>query len=129
VPDGCQVAIFCHGICRKANTASRAKKLLLSSTGSRTLHNVLLWSSIKSGINIIPENSAHKHIMQSSHCLYLPFLPTPHTFLAVASSSLLVPRNFTTFTAPTAANKPRSSAYQLLRPTALSRCTRIQAGE
>jgi hypothetical protein len=33
VPDGCQVANFCHGICRKANTASRAKNLLLSSTG------------------------------------------------------------------------------------------------
>ena len=33
------------------------------------------------------------------------------------------------FTAPTAANKPRSSAYQLLKPTALSSSTRIQAGE
>ena len=33
------------------------------------------------------------------------------------------------FTAPTAANKPRSSAYQLLKPTALSGFTSIQAGE
>ena len=117
MPDGCQVAIFCHGICRKANTASRAKKLLLSSTGSHTLPNVLLWSSSKSGINVFPGNSAHKHIIQSSQCLHLPSLPTPPTFHAVASHSLLVSRNFMPFTASTAANKPRSSAYQLLSPS------------
>ena len=42
--------------------------------------------------------------MQSSHCLHLPNLPTLHTSLAVASHSLLVPRNLMPFTAPTAAN-------------------------
>ena len=68
-----------------------------------------------------------KGIKPSSHCLHLPNLPTPPTFQAVASSLLLVPINFTTFTAPTAANKPRSSSYQLLSPTALSSWTRIVA--
>jgi len=70
-----------------------------------------------------------KGIKPSSHCLHLPNLPTPPTFQAVASHSLLVPRNFMPFTALTAANKPRSSAYQLLSPTALSGWTSIQAGE
>jgi hypothetical protein len=70
-----------------------------------------------------------KGIKPSSHCLHLPNLPTPPTFQAVASHSLFVPHNFMPFTAPTAANKPRSSSYQLLNPTALSGCTRIQAGE
>ena len=71
----------------------------------------------------------YKAFQASNHCLHLPFLPTPPTFHAVASHSLLVPRNLMPFTAPTAANKPRSSAYQLLSPTSLSGWTRIQAGE
>ena len=70
-----------------------------------------------------------KGIKPSSHCLHLPCLPTPPTFHAAASHSLLVPRNFMPFTAPTAANKPRSSSYQLLKPTALSSWPSIQAGE
>ena len=45
-----------------------------------------------------------KGIKPSSHCLHPPSLPTPPTFQAVASHSLLVPRNFMPFTAPTAAN-------------------------
>jgi hypothetical protein len=83
----------------------------------------------------------------SSHCLHLPNLPTPHTLQAVASSLLLVPRNFTTFTAPTAAHigyyivlslmynfvrlsgVEAHSQYKLLKPTALSGCTSKQAGE
>ncbi|MEI8048521.1 MAG: hypothetical protein WCI92_14155 [Bacteroidota bacterium] len=40
----------------------------------------------------------------SSHCLHQPFLPTPPTFPAAASHSLLIPRNFMPFAAPTAAN-------------------------
>ena len=40
----------------------------------------------------------------SSHCLHLPNLPTPPTSYAAASHSLLVPRIFMPFTAPTAAN-------------------------
>ena len=71
----------------------------------------------------------YKAFQASNHCLHLPFLPTPPTFHAVASHSLLVPRNFIPFTAPTAANKPRTSSYQLLKPTALSGWTCIQAGE
>jgi len=46
----------------------------------------------------------YKAFQASNHCLHLPFLPTQHTFHAVASHSLLVPRNFMPFTAPTAAN-------------------------
>ena len=45
-----------------------------------------------------------KGIKPSSHCLHLPFLPTPNTSNAAASLLLLVPRNFMPFTAPTAAN-------------------------
>lgn len=45
-----------------------------------------------------------KGIKPSSHCLHLPGRPTPPTTHAVASHSLLVPRNFIPFTAPTAAN-------------------------
>jgi len=36
-------------------------------------------------------------------------------------------RNLMPFTAPTAANKPRTSSYQLLKPTALSGRTSKQA--
>jgi hypothetical protein len=56
-----------------------------------------------------------KGIKPSSHCLHLPFLPTLRTFHAVASSSLLVPRNFTTFTAPTAANIGYNQFSDMLR--------------
>jgi hypothetical protein len=62
----------------------------------------------------------YKAFQASKHCLHLPFLPTLPTSYAVASHSLLVPRNFMPFTAPTAANKPHASSYQLLKPTALS---------
>jgi hypothetical protein len=60
------------------------------------------------GMNVLIRQ-AHNFIMckgikPSSHCLYLPSLPTPRTFYAVASHSLLVPRNFMPFPAPTAAN-------------------------
>ncbi len=68
-----------------------------------------------------------KGIKPSSHCLHLPIPPTPPAFPAVASHSLLVPRNLMPFTAPTAANKPRTSSYQLLKPTALSGWTSKQA--
>ena len=71
----------------------------------------------------------YKAFQASNHCLHLPSLPTQPTSHAVASHSLLVPRNFMPFTAPTAANKPRSSSYQLLKPTAISGYTRIKAGE
>ena len=71
----------------------------------------------------------YKAFQASNHCLHLPSLPTPPTSFAVASHSLLVPRNFMPFTAPTAAHKLHSSAYKLLKPTALSGFTRIQAGE
>ena len=126
-------AFYCHGNCRK-------KQLHRGAPGKKHIsHRQLLHITIiivfkafwyfclrcLSAYNFI----MCKGIKPSSHCLHLPFLPTPHTFHAVASSLLLVPRNFTTFTAPTAANKPRSSSYQLLKPTALSGWTRIQAGE
>jgi len=60
------------------------------------------------GMNVIIRQ-AHNFIMckgikPSSHCLHRPSLPTPPTSIAVASHSLLVPRNFMPFPAPTAAN-------------------------
>jgi hypothetical protein len=71
----------------------------------------------------------YKAFQASNHCLHLPFLPTPPTFHAVASHSLLVPRNFMPFTAPQQQIFPRTSSYQQLSPTALSGYTSIQAGE
>ena len=71
----------------------------------------------------------YKAFQASNHCLHLPILPTLPIFHAVASHSLLVPRNFMPFTARTAAHKPRSSAYKLLSPITLSSLTRTQAGE
>jgi hypothetical protein len=65
----------------------------------------------------------------SSHCLHLPNLPTPHTSYAVASHSLLVPRNFMPFTAPTAANISSYLVISAAKSFPRSSCTSIQAGE
>ena len=139
-------AFSCHGICRKKQIHRGAPGKKHTSPPEATSHNNsydLAYFFI--GINVIIRQ-AHNFIMckgikPSSHCLHLPFLPTPHTFHAVASSLLLVPRNFTTFTAPTAANIGYNqfsgmlrkyvlhSQYQLLKPTALSSSTSKQAGE
>ena len=71
----------------------------------------------------------YKAFQASKHCLHLPFPPTPPTFTAVASHSLLVPRNFMPFTAPTAANISSCLVISAAKSFPLPSCTSIQAGE
>ena len=85
---------------KKANTPRRARKKAHSTTGGQLLYvtgSISLGRKSRSPLCTRP-------FRQSSHCLHLPNLPTPPTFHAVASHSLLVPRNLMPFNAPTAAN-------------------------
>ena len=108
VPDGCMRFFLSRYLQKKANTPRRARKKAHSTTG-QLLHITLVIRLKAFWYFLLRCLSAYNYIMckgikPSSHCLHLPNLPTPLTFQAVASHSLLVPRNFMPFTAPTAAN-------------------------
>lgn len=124
MPDGCQVANFCHGICIKANTACRAKNLLLSSTGSY----VYIIGSYGLGRKPISPlcTRPFRQVTTACTCPACPLHPLPMQLQAIHYSSLVIS---CLSLHPQQQIFPRTSSYQLLKPTALSGCTSIQAGE
>ena len=111
VPDGCMRFFLSRYLQKKANTPRRARKKAHFTTGQ------LLYIIGSYGLGRKPISPlCTRPFRQVTTALHLPSLPTPATFHAVASHSLLVPRNFMPFTATQQQIFPRASSYQLLRP-------------